>query len=273
MSLTKLFFLSSEIEPFSSTYSLSNFSFQFGKEIKKDKTVDIRMCQPKYGYISERKYVLREVIRLRDLQVDFQSDIRIANLKSAFIPESRVQVYFMEDESFFESSSELLYKSKNGRFFSENNLRFAFFSKTVLFALKKLFWSPEVVISNDWQTSFVPIIGKKIFQKDEFYKNIKYVHIVHSCNDYVEFNNESFESLNFVEEKFNSNNILFNAIENADLTIILNDIKNPIIKKINKSKDGKNILKNANHKIYDIDYESTKSKEQINSIINDIRTL
>ena len=70
MSFTKVFFLSSEIEPFSSTYSLSDFSFKFGLEIKKDKSVDIRMCQPKYGYISERKYILREVIRLKDLLID-----------------------------------------------------------------------------------------------------------------------------------------------------------------------------------------------------------
>ena len=31
MSLTKVFLLSSEIEPFSSTYSLSNFAFDFGE--------------------------------------------------------------------------------------------------------------------------------------------------------------------------------------------------------------------------------------------------
>ena len=66
MSLSKVFFLSPEIEPFSYTYSVSNFSTLFGSEIKKNKEVDIRMCQPKYAYISERKYILREVIRLKD---------------------------------------------------------------------------------------------------------------------------------------------------------------------------------------------------------------
>ena len=67
MSLSKVFFLSSEIEPFSNTYNLSEFSQKFGLLMKSDKDVDIRMCQPKYGYISERKYILREVIRLRIL--------------------------------------------------------------------------------------------------------------------------------------------------------------------------------------------------------------
>ena len=272
MSFTKVFFLSSEIEPFSSTYSLSNFSFKFGLEIKKDKNVDIRMCQPKYGYISERKYILREVIRLKDLEVDFNQTQRIANLKSAFIPQSRVQVYFMEDETFFKSSNELLYKSKNGRFLPDNNLSFAFFSKTVLFSLKKLFWAPEVIVSNDWQMSFIPILGKALFSQDEFYKNIKYVHLIHSYNDWVNFTQESFDSLDLSQDDCKTNDNFLNPIDYADLTIILNDINNPIISKIKKNASAKKILNNVKHKIYDIDYSSEDYKAQIKNVINDIRS-
>ena len=213
MSFTKVFFLSSEIEPFSNTYSLSNFSFKFGLEIKKDKSVDIRMCQPKYGYISERKYILREVIRLKDLEIDFNQGQRIANLKSAFIPQSRVQVYFMEDEIFFQSSNELLYKSKNGRFLADNHIGFAFFCKTVLFSLKKLFWAPEVMVSNDWQMSFIPILGKRFFSQDEFYKNIKYVHIIHSYNDWIAFSQDSFNSLDLSQDDCQTNDNFLNPIE------------------------------------------------------------
>jgi len=272
MSLNKVFFLSSEIEPFSSTYSLSEFSAQFGAEIKKDKAVDIRMCQPKYGYISERKYILREVIRLKDLQIDFQSDIRIANLKSAFIPQSRVQVYFLEESDYFQPLSDLLYKSKNGRFLLDNHLKFAFFSQSVLFSLKKLFWAPEVIVSNDWQTSFIPILGKTFFQKDEFYKNIKYVHIVHSYNDWINFEQESFDALGISSECDTTNNFL-NPIKCSDLTIILNDVDNPIIDKINKDKLSSKTLKDIDCKVYDINYKSDDSKDQIRSIINDIRSI
>ena len=273
MSLTKVFFLSSEIAPFSNTYSLADFSFKFGLELKKDKAADIRMCQPKYGYISERKYILREVIRLKDLEVNFQSGTRIANLKSAFIPNSRVQVYFMEDQDYFQPSSDLLYKSKNGRFLADNHLRFAFFSQSILFSLKKLFWAPEVIVSNDWQTSFIPILGKVFFQNDEFYKNIKYVHIVHSYNDWVNFNDESFQALGLSKEHCANNNNFLNPIQYADLTIILNDVNNPIMGKIKKDKSHNKVLKSVNHKIYDIDYSAPDCQDQINSVINDIRAL
>ena len=45
---------------------------------------DIRLNQPKYGYISERKYILREVIRLKDMLIDFSDSQESVNLKSAF---------------------------------------------------------------------------------------------------------------------------------------------------------------------------------------------
>jgi len=209
---------------------------------------------------------------LKDLLIDFGGEERIANPKSAFIPKSRVQVYFMEGENLFESVTDLLYKSKNGRLFNENNTRFAFFSKSVLFSLKKLFWAPEVVVSNDWQMSFVPIIGKTVFSKDEFYKDIKYVHIVHSYNDDIKFNKEALGALNLSDE-IKDDSTFLNPVKYADFTIILNDINNPIIDKINKSNDNKKLLKSCKHKICDIDYTSDDYKDQINSIISDVRNL
>ena len=274
MSLSKVFFLSSEIEPFSNTYNLSEFSNLFGLLIKSDKDVDIRMCQPKYGYISERKYILREVIRLKDLEVDFNSKVKIANLKSAFIPNSRVQVYFMEEPDFFQPVADLLYKSKNGRYFVNNHEKFAFFAKTILFSLKKLFWSPEVIVCNDWQMSFVPILGKNIFHSDEFYKNIKYVHIIHSFDEMKNFSDQSFSDLGLDINQFEPQDNNVNAVNSSDLTIILNDLNNPIIEKIKKDKLYSKILKSRKVKIYDIDYTSSSDcSNQIREVIKKIRNL
>ena len=40
---------------------------------------------------------------------------KIASAKSGFIPKTRVQVYFLEDEHWFQPLTNLLYKAKNGR--------------------------------------------------------------------------------------------------------------------------------------------------------------
>ena len=65
----KIFYLSSEVEPFSNTYSLSRFSQKLSSRLHDISDFDIRLNQPKYGYISERKYILREVIRLKDMMM------------------------------------------------------------------------------------------------------------------------------------------------------------------------------------------------------------
>ena len=42
---------------------------------------DIRTIIPKYGYVSERKYILREVIRLREIPFSFKGNDHITSAK------------------------------------------------------------------------------------------------------------------------------------------------------------------------------------------------
>ena len=205
--MLKIYFLSTEIMPFSKTYSLSSFSKELSILLNNDKNIDIRLSQPKYGYFSDRRFILREVIRLKDMEFKFNNKEEKINIKSGFIPDSRVQVYFMEEEEFFQPVADLLYKSKNGRYFSNNHDKFSFFSKTVLCSLKKLFWAPEVVVCNDWQMSFVTLLGKNVFKNEEFYENIKYVHIIHSFDDNRKFDSESFKAVGLDVKDFESKDI------------------------------------------------------------------
>ena len=109
MAPLKLFYVSSEVAPFAEATSVANFSQRFSSILHEKADVDIRLTKPKYGFISERKYVLREVIRLKEMPVEFGGEERVVSLKSAFIPETRVQVYFMQDDEYFKPLPELLY--------------------------------------------------------------------------------------------------------------------------------------------------------------------
>ena len=119
--MLKIYFISSEINPFSSVTTLATFSKEFSVILKENKDIDIRLTQPKYGYISNRRYILREVIRLKNLNINFNNKDEIINLKSGFIPNSRVQVYFMEHKEYFMKTGDLLYKSRNGRIYSKKS--------------------------------------------------------------------------------------------------------------------------------------------------------
>ena len=141
-----------------------------------EKGHDIRTIIPKYGYVSERKYILREVIRLREIPFEFNGSNKVASAKSAFSPKTRVQVYFLEDNNWFQPLSNLVYKSKNGRILADNGERYCLFSKAVLSTLPHLFWSPDIFICNGWQCAMLPGMYKRHFQgiSDIYKKNKTY---------------------------------------------------------------------------------------------------
>ena len=91
----KLFYFTTEIAPFANTSLLSKYSVDVPLSLQ-TAGHDIRTILPKYGFVSERKYILREVIRLREIPFDFNEEGQIVSAKSAFIPKTRVQVYFLE---------------------------------------------------------------------------------------------------------------------------------------------------------------------------------
>jgi len=233
----KLYYLSAEVAPFSETYELASFSRKITSKLHDKTDVDIRVSQPKYGYVSERKYILREVIRLKDIPVVFNEEQHIINMKSCFIPETRVQVYFMENNPLYKSLPDLIYKARNGRVFSDIDERFAFFSMAAIDTLTSLFWAPDVFICNDWQTSFVPTLLREQFKQEEFYSNMKSVYLIHSVNNYRKYSQSTYDMLGITPNesgKLVDNHIM--AIENSDLTIAINYESSQLLDKMKKQK-------------------------------------
>tara|TARA_B110000116_G_scaffold226927_1_gene207569 strand:+ start:50 stop:883 length:834 start_codon:yes stop_codon:yes gene_type:complete len=265
----KLYYLSAEVAPFSETYELAVFSRKITSKLHDKEDVDIRVSQPKYGYVSERKYILREVIRLKDIPVIFNEEKHVINMKSCFIPETRVQVYFMENNPLYKSLPDLIYKARNGRIFSDIDEKFAFFALSAIDTLTSLFWAPDVFICNDWQTSFVPILLRERFKKEEFYSNMKSVYIIHSVNDYRKYSKHAYDMLGLTPSesgKLVDNHIC--AIENADLTIAMNYESSNLMDNMKKQKKLFAAFESNNSIIIDIPKKSNREvwKETANTI-------
>ena len=265
----KLYYLSAEVAPFSETYELATFSRKITSKLHDKEDVDIRVSQPKYGYVSERKYILREVIRLKDIPVMFNEEKHIINMKSCFIPETRVQVYFMENNPLYKPLPDLIYKARNGRIFSDIDERFAFFALSAIDTLTSLFWAPDVFICNDWQTSFLPILLREQYKQEEFYSNMKSVYIIHSVNDYRKYSKKTYDMLGLTpgeSGKLIDNHIC--AIENADLTIAMNYESSKLMDKMMKQKKLFDAFESNNSMIIDIPKKSNREvwKETANTI-------
>jgi len=262
----KIYYLSSEIFPFSDSSSLSSFSKEFCITLQNTKEIDIRLTQPKYGYISDRRYILREVIRLKDLSIDFLNKTNTINLKSGFIPSTRVQVYFMEHQKYFENVCDLLYKSRNGRLYSDNHEKFTFFVKAAIETLRKLYWIPDYIICNNWQTSMLPQIFNT-FYKNEF-QNTKIIYMIHEINDFYDYNNNLYKGIGLECEKNKKkqNNIL-NGIMYADYIYAFNGNDNSVAKYMNK-KNIQSLLKKKKYKL--INYSSNMDTSERINIYNSI---
>ena len=260
MNQLKVFYLCPELTPFSESNSLASFSNRLSCVLHEKDNYDIRLLKPKYGFISERKYILREVIRLKDMEIEFGGEQRLMNIKSAFIPETRVQVYFLQDDDYFKPLTQLLYKAKNGRVLNDNDIRFALFAKVALDTLKRLYWKPDVIVCSDWQMSFVPQLLKENYSDDEFYSNIKAVSVIHSLNDFRMFSKKSYEMINL---NYDSNNKLIDnytsSIKHSDHVILIDDEKNTLDKQIKSSKDLKNLYKKSSNSSIILPKQATTS--------------
>jgi len=267
----KIYFSTTEIIPFANVSTLAGFSTAIPTKLQV-LGHDIRTILPKYGFVSERKYILREVIRLREIPFEFSGEEVIASAKSGFIPKTRVQVYFLEDEYWFKPLTNLLYKSKNGRVLIDNPKRYAYFSKAVIATLPHLFWVPDIFVCNGWQSALIPSIYKQDYEGvSEFYNNIKTVLVIHNLDEYSVVEKSDLLDIGIEIHpniKGNKLNIYDVASYSADAILVIDRPGNKISTKLlNKSafKDNKKKVTVFEQKeIEDIDYDPiTKSLDQI----------
>ena len=174
----KIFFVSPEISPFAKTGGLADIASALPKEIK-NAGHDIRLFMPQYTVVNDRKFVLREVIRLKKLDIPF-GDTRIhVNIKSSFLPDTKIQVYFLDYPPYF-NREEFYVDPKTNRDYADNAERFALFCRSAIETLKRLHWHPDVIHCNDWQTGFIPVFLKTLYKDDDSFKNTKTLFTIHN---------------------------------------------------------------------------------------------
>lgn len=199
MKQSKILYLAAEVSPFVKEGGLADVTGALPKEIK-SLNQEIRMMMPKYKQVNERKFVLREVIRLRDIPVTINGRTEIANVKSAFLPDSKVQIYFVEVGDFFNRPG-IFKNPKTNEPYEDNPERFAFFNKAALETLKKLSWQPDIIHSNDWQTAFAPVYLKTIYHNDPFFKGVKSIFTFHNLSSQGSFDVEKTKNIEFDESQ------------------------------------------------------------------------
>lgn len=175
-----LLYVSSEIDPFLSATKVSDYLRKLPIKMQ-DMGMEIRILVPRFGCINERKNRLHEVVRLSGTSISVGDDEKPLIIKVASMPTAKIQVYFIDNEDFFQRK--YVFHDKDGKFYDDNDERAIFFCKGAIETVKKLGWAPDVVHCSDWFSVFLPLYLKTNFKDDPLFKNSKIVYSVFN-NDF-----------------------------------------------------------------------------------------
>jgi starch synthase len=202
-----ILFVSSEVDPFAKTGGLADVSSALPQAIK-ELGHEIRIMMPRYRFISERKFKLHDIIRLKDIPIPVGKTTEMGNVKSSFISnlKEKVQVYFLDNPNYFGRDG--IYQSAVGKKdYKDNDERFIFFCRGILETLKRLGWQPDIIHCNDWQTGLVPAYLKSVYASDTFFKHVRTVFTIHNMAYQGAFPPESFGKSGLPEEMFNPDGV------------------------------------------------------------------
>ena len=176
MSKYRILYVASEINPFLQTSEVAELVRKLPQAMQ-ERGMEIRILVPRFGLINERRNQLHEVIRLSGMNLIIDDIDHPLIIKVASIQQARMQVYFIDNEDYFQRKSTVT--DSKGKFYEDNDERAIFFCKGVLETVKKLGWAPDIVHCNDWMTSLIPMYLKTTYKNDPIFQNAKSVFTVY----------------------------------------------------------------------------------------------
>jgi starch synthase len=168
MESKKILFISQEITPYLPESEISNIGRNLPQGIQ-DRGKEIRTFMPRFGCINERRNQLHEVIRLSGMNLIIDDSDHPLIIKVASIQAARMQVYFIDNEDYFQRKYTL--QDAEGVSFKDNDERAIFFARGVIETVKKLQWAPDLIHCQGWFTGLIPFFIKKYYNDDPLFMN------------------------------------------------------------------------------------------------------
>ncbi|MGI6479285.1 MAG: glycogen/starch synthase [Salinivirgaceae bacterium] len=189
---SRILYVAQEIFPYLPESSIANTCRYLPQGIQ-EKGKEIRTFMPKYGCINERRNQLHEVIRLSGMNLVINDTDHPLIIKVASIQSARMQVYFIDNEDYFQRKAVLV--DDDGKFFADNDERAILFANGVLETVKKLRWSPDIVHCHGWLSAIVTLYVKHVYNQNPLYENSKTVLTLYDETFEHSLNKEFFKKL------------------------------------------------------------------------------
>jgi starch synthase len=172
MEKVKVLYISHEIFPFLPESQMSTICRELPQLIQESGR-EIRTFMPRFGCINERRNQLHEVIRLSGMNLIINDSDHPLIIKVASIQSARMQVYFIENEDYFQRK--FTFRDKNDKFFDDNDERSVFFNRGVIETVKKLGWAPNIIHVHGWMAALSALYIKTIFKENPLFYDSKII--------------------------------------------------------------------------------------------------
>jgi len=243
----RILFVCQEIYPFVPETSQSKIGRKLPQAIQ-EAGYEIRTFMPRFGNINERRNQLHEVIRLSGMNLIINDNDHPLIIKVASIQLARLQIYFIDNEDFFQRK--FMFHDKNNKFFKDNDERAIFYARGVIETVKKLGWSPELIHCHGWLSSLVPIYIKNAYVDNPLFTETKVIISLYdedftttfnknfpvkikmegiSDNDLKQLKNLDYVSLMKLAIDFSDGVILASETINPELISYLKKSKKPVL--------------------------------------------
>ncbi len=255
MEKTKVLYVQQEIKPYLKESQMSKTGRYLPQGIL-EKRKEIRTFMPRFGNINERRNQLHEVIRLSGMNLIIDDTDHPLIIKVASIQAARMQIYFIDNEEFFQRK--FLFKDKNNKFFDDNDERAIFFTRGVIETVKKLGWPPNIVHCSGWFTSLVPLFLKRVYHENPLFSESKIVLSIYDDEFEEKLNEKLIHKINYEtvneedKKKYKSPDYISMykaAIDYSDGIIFGSEKINPELKKYAEN-SGKPLLPFQNEEEY-----------------------
>ncbi len=203
----RVLFVSQEISPYLPESEMSLIGRNLPQGIQ-EKEKEIRTFMPRYGSVNERRHQLHEVIRLSGMNLIIDDTDHPLIIKVASIQPARMQVYFIDNEEYFQRKASFT-EPLTGKAFPDNDERSIFFCRGVIETVKKLGWSPDIIHCHGWCTAPMGLYLKKAFSDNPLFSESKVIYSVYN-DDFKGSLNKNF-----------SNKLIYDGITEKDVKTVL----------------------------------------------------
>ena len=168
MDAKKILFIAQEITPYLPESEIATICRNLPQGIQ-ERGREIRTFMPKFGSINERRNQLHEVIRLSGMNLIIDDTDHPLIIKVASIQAARMQVYFIDNEDFFQRKHTI--NDDDGNEYEDNDDRSIFYVRGVLETVKKLRWIPDVIHCHGWMSALTALYIKRMYADDPCLKD------------------------------------------------------------------------------------------------------